>query len=355
MSFRLESVGRPALFLLPAEKMASDSSRHAIALSTFLKENFGSYTVQPHGTIGTWTDPAGKIRRGEHSQYRVSFVGKDRINLLGQYLADLARSIGEESIYLETGEDAWLVRYSDNPADRGLIEKPRRPRLLVIVRHGQSVRNVAKGGAIYFPDDAARSSVRGIPDHKIDLTPEGHRQARITGPALRERFGVFDYAYHSGYNRTDDTLTDILAAYPEAEQDLIRIRFNIFLRERDSGYCYDLTTDEALERYPDLRDYWQTFGAFLSYPPGGESLASMCVRVHLLLNMLFRDRAGQKVLLVTHGGTIRVIRSLLEHWDYDRSSSWAPDKSPANCSVTAYQYDDVQRRLVLEDYNTVYY
>ena len=60
----------------------------------------------------------------------------------------------------------------------------RRPALLVIVRHAESLRNRAKRNTTYFADDEARSTVKGIPDHKIDLTPEGWDHAVRLGPKI---------------------------------------------------------------------------------------------------------------------------------------------------------------------------
>ncbi len=35
--------------------------------------------------------------------------GKDRIAILEAFLAEIAVAMGEECIYFETGEDAWLI------------------------------------------------------------------------------------------------------------------------------------------------------------------------------------------------------------------------------------------------------
>ena len=42
-----------------------------------------------------------------------------------------------------------------------------RPALLVLVRHGQSQRNVVKKRNRYYLDDESRRSVKGVPDHLI--------------------------------------------------------------------------------------------------------------------------------------------------------------------------------------------
>ncbi|MEV0128001.1 histidine phosphatase family protein [Dactylosporangium sp. NPDC050688] len=233
--------------------------------------------------------------------------------------------------------------------------EPRRPALLVLVRHAESARNQAKKGSVYFADDAARQVVRGVPDHLIDLTADGHKQAAQTGHAIRERFGVFDYVYTSGYARTVQTAEGILGAYPSQERDRMRVRTNIFVRERDPGFAYDMTTAEAEAAFPWLNEYWHTFGGFMARPPGGESLADVTGRVHTFLDTLFRDRPGQKIMVVTHGGTLRCFRFLLERWDYQRAQRWPEGQTPANCGVTTYRLAASGEQLELEDYNRVYW
>ena len=229
-----------------------------------------------------------------------------------------------------------------------------RPALIVLVRHAESARNLAKQGMTYFADEEARKTVKGIPDHEIPITGGGKARAEETGHVLRERFGVFDYAYHSGYLRTIQTLDLVLKAYPENERSLIQVRQNMFIRERDPGYTYDMTVGEAERIFPWMHDYWETFGGFFSRPVGGESLADVVHRVYEFLNMLFRDRAGKKILVVTHGGTLRCFRFLLERWVYEQALRWPPGQSAANCGVTIYEYDRALKRLVLREYNTVY-
>ena len=87
-----------------------------------------------------------------------------------------------------------------------------RPACLVLVRHAQSARNVAKKGNMFFLDDEMRKAVQGIADHHVPITDEGRPQAEVTGQALRAEFGAFDYVYHSGYRRTQETAEHLLAA-----------------------------------------------------------------------------------------------------------------------------------------------
>jgi 2,3-bisphosphoglycerate-dependent phosphoglycerate mutase len=214
-----------------------------------------------------------------------------------------------------------------------------RPARLVLVRHGESLRNIAMKSSRYFLDDEARRPVRGIPDHQIPLTAHGHEQARITGVALRERFGPFDQLYHSGYRRTIDTTEAMLAAYPPEERARIRVRHHLFIRERDQGHAYDMTDAEAAAAFPWLQDYWNTFGPFFARPPGGESLAQVCERVYTFLQKLARTMAGKRVLIVTHGGTIWCFRYVIERWTYEEAEERFRTEHIRNCSVTAYELD----------------
>ena len=61
-----------------------------------------------------------------------------------------------------------------------------RPALVVLVRHGQSERNVVRKRNHFYLDDESRKAVKGIPDHRIALTDERHRQALVTGKSIRE-------------------------------------------------------------------------------------------------------------------------------------------------------------------------
>lgn len=228
-----------------------------------------------------------------------------------------------------------------------------RPKQLILIRHAESARNKAKHGSTYFADEEARKTVRGIPDYKIPLTEEGFVQAKKTGLYLRERFGRPDYFYHSGYLRTMQTLDGILAAFPDEERAQINVRMNEFIRERDPGYTYDMTTEEAEGSFPWLKEHWETFGGFFSRPPGGESLSDVSERVYMFLNTLFRDRAGQTVWVALHGGTLRTFRFLLERWTYDQVLKWPEGDSPRNCGITVYEFDEENDRLTLREYNTV--
>ena len=203
----------------------------------------------------------------------------------------------------------------------------KRPAQLVLIRHAESARNKAMvGGGVYYQSEEAIGAIKGIPDHKIPITELGEMQALKTGIYLRDRFGAPDYLYHSGYERTIQTANHILTAFSDKSPwDVfgnINVRMNPFIREREPGYTYEMTEQEVERHFPFLKEHWKTFGGFFARPPGGESMAEVVERVYTFLNMLFRDRVGQKVWVVLHGGTLKAMRFLLERWTYDQAMKW---------------------------------
>jgi broad specificity phosphatase PhoE len=223
---------------------------------------------------------------------------------------------------------------------------------LVLVRHAESTRNAAKAGT-FFVSDEQRRTVRGIADVDTPLTEVGWQQAEQTGLALRSNFPSFDVIFHSGYQRTIQTTEGLLRSFPPEERSIPQ-RSDVLLRERDTGYAFDMTQQEAAHAFTWLAEYWKTFGAFFAHPPGGESMAQVCQRVGLFLDRLQRDFAGKKILVVSHGGTIRAFRYWLESWTYEQAAErFQHHSGPKNCSITSYTNQDDE--LILQDDYKIFY
>jgi len=101
-----ESLGRMAVFLLPLKKLDKSIERR---VEQFLLNEYGGFTARPIDSTGWWKGAHGELHYDVHREYKASFIGKERIAKLDQFLAELARDMDEECIYVETGEDAWLV------------------------------------------------------------------------------------------------------------------------------------------------------------------------------------------------------------------------------------------------------
>lgn len=111
MDYEKVSLGRMAVFLLPSLKLKfrhKDGKTVEEHVHQFLLTKFDGYTAAT-GNIHGWWRNRGEEFYGEHREFKVAFAGKDRIVILEAFLAEIAVEIGEQTIYLETGEDAWLV------------------------------------------------------------------------------------------------------------------------------------------------------------------------------------------------------------------------------------------------------
>lgn len=88
-------------------------------------------------------------------------------------------------------------------------------------------------------------------------------------------------------------------------------------------------------------------------PPGGEPLVEVDQRVASLLADLVGAHAGQKVLLITHGGVIRVLLTRLLGMPLAHANRW---EVPYGCfsRVAVYHHQNEQRcQLVAHNFVTV--
>lgn len=227
-------------------------------------------------------------------------------------------------------------------------EQPQKwPNLLVIVRHGQSERNVAKEQA-----KAGNSSVwaSGVRDVDTPLTSLGVQQAITTGQFLRDRY-KFDVIFSSPYMRTLQTsqhIAEQLAAVP-------RIILEERIREIEFGVLDGLTHQGTRERYPEEWERREREGKYWYRPPGGESRPDVALRVHSFLGTLTRDYRQKNVLVVCHSVVVLIFRRLLERWDEAKYMEVESEDDVLNCSLTTYRYDSEARRLNLDGYNSICY
>lgn len=211
------------------------------------------------------------------------------------------------------------------------------PALLVITRHAESERNVAKRGRPFFPDADAAAPFRGRSDADTALTEAGRAAARALGLVLRERFGAFDLIVDSGVLRTMETIEGVLEAWPETERTRVTRVSDHLIRERDPGHAVNMTTDEAAHAFPWLQEYWKSEGPFYARPPGGENLADVAERAHRFLESQRAAMADRRVLIVTHVGTAQLLRFTLEGRKPDRLLHWLAHEPIGNCDVLAYE------------------
>jgi alpha-ribazole phosphatase len=94
-----------------------------------------------------------------------------------------------------------------------------------------------------------------------------------------------------------------------AEELGARLRQDADLREMSFGEWEGYTAAELLERDAQrLRRFWAD--PSLHCPPGGESLAELHARVVAAWQRIAGEHDGERVLIVSHGGPIRVLLAL---------------------------------------------
>ncbi|MFY9782894.1 MAG: histidine phosphatase family protein [Acidimicrobiales bacterium] len=186
---------------------------------------------------------------------------------------------------------------------------------LTLLRHGESNWNALH--LVQGQNDEARLSARGV------------EQARVVAGEWDRH--SFDAIVSSNLVRAFETSQIIADALG------IEVTTNALLRERSFGDFEGSPLSELPSSLSGFADgHVIDDGA---RPPGGESLRDLWRRGADLVEQLRSERPNERLLLVTHGGTIRAIRAYCASktmrdltWDRVRNCSvWmveAPDVPP---------------------------
>lgn len=232
----------------------------------------------------------------------------------------------------------------------------KRPKRIVFIRHGESLRNVVRGDhfALQSAEDLAR--LQGLYDHQIPLTEKGWAQARCSGPAIFTEFGPPDYVYHSGYVRAEQTAEALLEHLDPVTRAKIKIRHNKRIRERDPGYTWHMTERQIDTFFPWYQEYYRLAGKLYARPVGGESIMDLHDgRLHTFVDTLIRDRSGNTIWVVCHGHVKRAARIIMERLTDAEAEKMIEVPIP-NVAVTAYSYELCsQGRPLRTHLNQTYY
>lgn len=169
--------------------------------------------------------------------------------------------------------------------------------LLVISRHGESEWNLL-------------GKWTGLTD--VGLTEKGAADAEKIGRTIPEDI-QFDEVYTSVLKRTEETLQGIIRGLEKPELNGLPKTANAALNERDYGvytgknkWEVQASVDEVT--FTGLRRGWD-------FPvEGGENLKQVYERVvpYFETEMLPKLQAGENLLLVAHGNSIRALMKYLE-------------------------------------------
>ncbi len=194
------------------------------------------------------------------------------------------------------------------------------PKLLVLVRHAESVGNTMS---------VDKRATYEVATHAYPLTGRGRQQAAVTGQWLRERFGTFDVRYSSYYARAKETL-DIICPAERAYEDPR-------LAEAQRGIYHVMTEGQIEQRFPEELLRKQREGLYHYRPFGGENWPDIEQRIHSFLGTLSRDCAGQKVLIVAHGFWMILFDRLICHFSIEEAVRLYHGHVAENASITVYR------------------
>src|SRR5437763_8508986 len=226
------------------------------------------------------------------------------------------------------------------------------PSQLWIVRHGQSAGNVARDAA-----EAAGHVLIDVEFRDIDtpLSDLGVQQSRALGRWFAELPAPArpQVVLCSPYVRARDTARLILEEAGWKAGNDLRLRVDERLREKEFGILDRLTRHGIRQKYPELNAQRSHVGKFYFRPPGGESWCDVILRLRSLTEMVTREYAGQRVLVVAHQVIVNCMRYLLE--DLDESAILAIDRlgDVPNCAVTSYRVDPRGDRLAPDQVNFI--
>jgi broad specificity phosphatase PhoE len=182
------------------------------------------------------------------------------------------------------------------------------PRNLLYVRHGQSVRNLAGKKAYENGDTSLLEEIINRPSSVAQLTPEGMRQAVITGEWIRSQGLTFDRCYTSSFNRAKQTAA--LLDIPGAEW-FIENR----IRERSSGVMEDMRPEERRKYLEGIRNRAHLLDLFNFRPDRGESFADVAEgRWYSFFGTLDRECGDKNVIVVNHGDNMWATMYAHERW-----------------------------------------
>jgi broad specificity phosphatase PhoE len=222
------------------------------------------------------------------------------------------------------------------------------PSHLVIVRHGESERNVAKDAA--KRGTGLHSFGSGLRDMDTELTPRGLRQAQAVGEHLAKHYR-FDVLFSSPYRRTIATSKEIASRLTHKPPLVVEER----IREIEFGTLDGLTSEGIKAKYAEEYARRDKESKYWYRPPGGESRPDVALRVQSFLGTLTRDYRQKSVLIVCHSVVVLIFRRLLERWGETDYLKVDKEEDVKNCSLTIYNYDRDKKKMVLNGYNTICY
>jgi len=154
---------------------------------------------------------------------------------------------------------------------------------IILIRHGETEWN---------------SQQRMQGHSNSDLSSLGQAQIQALGQWMKNV--PFDHIYSSDSLRAKQT-AEAITQFSGHE-----LKIDLRLREKNLGVFEGLTSEEARERHPEVFRLFKTAGSKYVIDEG-ESTQQLQDRALEIVNEIRIKHPEERVLLVTHGGLIRVV------------------------------------------------
>ena len=154
---------------------------------------------------------------------------------------------------------------------------------IILIRHGETEWN---------------SQQRMQGHSNSDLSSVGQAQIQALGQWMKNV--PFDHIYSSDSLRAKQTAEAITQFSGH------KLKIDLRLREKNLGVFEGLTSEEARERHPEVFRLFKTAGSKYVIDEG-ESTQQLQDRALEIVNEIRIKHPEERVLLVTHGGFIRVV------------------------------------------------
>lgn len=191
---------------------------------------------------------------------------------------------------------------------------------LTLVRHGETKENVLGITQGHAPGT---------------LTEQGYEQIHNVAQRLCGR--EFDASYSSDLLRCTETARIINEMMPE-----LHFIYTPRIREMGRGVFQGIKHDEV--PWDSLEGTWLT-----RKPEGGESIEEYYQRGDEFLKELYSKHAGQKILLVTHGGFIRLAYALATQHPLEKLDEIYNKLHVKNTAISEIHFSDKGGEIISWD------
>lgn len=223
--------------------------------------------------------------------------------------------------------------------------KIQNPKLLWLVRHGQSTANVSRQKA-----EAENLLTIDFPEREQDvpLSAFGEEQSVRLGKWFLEEKEKPNVVFSSPFLRSRETTRLILE---NAKIENLEVIYDERLRERELGIFDRLTRRGVAEKFPAEFAARQKTGKFYFRPSNGESWADVALRIRSFWNEVKKEFAGEKILVVSHEAVLHLFRYIVENMTEEAILKIDGARDIANCSITSYNLAPDERKLILQREN----